>query len=155
MKQLLVVVLLAMLSTPLLVAAHEADEPNAAPEDPNLTDEAMGIMTDGQSTSTACTITSGACSTAGSSNYINRTLSYNTATGIFSGSIITNLCPNKQSNYFSGVLRAGVGSTAQCVKQIFPAKTYTFPAAAPLRGVVAYSMSGGASVYGMDIADLP
>jgi hypothetical protein len=115
-----------------------------------------GAATVGQSTDTTCTAITGNCMLDGSSNYVVRDLAYDTATGMFSGSIVTNSCPNFQYQLINGMkidLQTGLedsslvtgGASADCVKQTFPA--YTAPIAAPTLGAVAYSIHG-VQIYG-------
>jgi hypothetical protein len=80
-----------------------------------------------------------ACALDGSSNYVNRSLTY--LNGKFSGTIKTNLCPNKA---------LPVGNPApspSCNEQTYPATT-TAPTAAGLLGRVGMSISGGVNIYG-------
>ena len=80
-----------------------------------------------------------ACASDGSSNYVNRSLTY--LNGKFSGTIKTNLCPNK-------ALPAGINAPSpSCIEQTYPATT-TVPAAAGLLGRVGMSISGGVNIYG-------
>jgi hypothetical protein len=104
----------------------------------------------GRTTSAACTMSSGTCSGTGSSNYISRSLSYSTTTGLFTGTIITNQCSNDKWGRYSGVDYSGSAShSASCVQQTFPAPAYVnTPVAAPLRNVVGYSITGGVNIYG-------
>lgn len=104
----------------------------------------------GQTTSTQCTVSSGSCSGAGTSNYISRSLSYSASTGLFSGTIITNQCSNNKWGRYNGKDYSGtMGHTATCVQQTFPAPAFVnTPAAASLRGPIGFSMAGGANIYG-------
>eukprot|EP00158_Paraphelidium_tribonemae_P005468 Partr_v1_DN27360_c0_g2_i2_m46699 len=104
----------------------------------------------GQSSDTTCTVTSGNCATDGSSNYMARSLTFDTATGKFSGNIVTNQCANNNRwGRFDGSSTPFGSHTASCVKQTFPAPAYTSgPKAAPLRGILGYSISGGVDIYG-------
>ena len=64
---------------------------------------------------------------------------------------MTNGCPNHAGAYqFNGVQDAGVPlSVASCIKQTIPASGYTAPPiAAPLRGVIGYTISGGEEIFG-------
>jgi hypothetical protein len=121
--------------------------------------EMGGDDTLGQSADTTCPAVTGSCLLDGSSNYAVRELTYDSATGIFSGSIITNSCPNFRYQVIDGntvatnlntgeidaTLLAG-GAEADCVKQTFP--SYTGPTAAPTLGAVAYSLRG-VQIYGL------
>jgi hypothetical protein len=79
-------------------------------------------------------------------------LVWSTATGTFSGSFVTNGCPNHIGAYqYGGVLDASVPvSGANCISQTIPAPDFSAspPIAAPLRGVIGYTISGGESIYG-------
>lgn len=94
-----------------------------------------GLSTNGQQSDTTCTAAT-TCGSAGTANYVSRSLTYDKNTGIFSGTMTTNLCPTHATT--------GPTNTPSCVKQTFPAPDYattqTFPKAAPLRGIVAYSI---------------
>jgi len=106
--------------------------------------------TSGAATSTACGTS--ACTTLGGGNFMSRaSLTWSTATGTFSGSFVTNGCPNHKGAYeFNGVRDALVpASGSSCIQQTMPAPAYaTTPAAAPLRSVIGYSISGGENLYG-------
>lgn len=107
------------------------------------------ITVSGQASSTACTVTSGTCANDGSSNYITRSLAYDGSTGKFTGTLTTNGCPNgAKYNTYTGYTGFYGGASAVCVQQTLPAPSYTTgPSAAPLRGVVGYSMYG-VNIYG-------
>lgn len=99
------------------------------------------ISVPGQSSSTACTSYT-TCGTDGTKNYFSSSMSYNTSTGIFSGSITTNLCPD---------MKTLATSTPSCVTQTFPAPGYAIanlPKSVPLRGIIAYTARSGVSIYG-------
>ena len=92
------------------------------------------------------------CALDGSSNYHLATLAYDTTTGIFTGSIVTNQCPEHPYGMTLGVMSGAHMSAGTCISQQFPAPAYasnlTLPAAAPLRGPVGFSISGGVNIYG-------
>ena len=110
-----------------------------------------GLTVSGQTTSSTCSISSGICALDGTSNQVTRSLTYSATTGKFTGTVLSNLCSNNKfgrdenGTQFS----TGVGHTASCVQQTFPAPAYTGtgPFAAPLRGPVAYSLYG-VYIYG-------
>ena len=111
-------------------------------------------LPDGASVSTSCP--SSKCertSTSVSGNYMSRTnLTYDSSTGKFSGTLITNGCPNHVGAYhFDGVYDKNVPvSSAVCISQTIPAssKYTTLPLATPLRGVIGVTISGGEHLYG-------
>jgi hypothetical protein len=93
------------------------------------------------------------CARAGTSNYMSRSLSYDTSTGFFSGSFTSNSCPEFEIFKFNGVAEAGQGPqyTATCYTQPIPANGYvgvSFPRQAPTRGVSGFTISGGSDIYG-------
>ena len=78
-------------------------------------------------------------------------LAWSTATGTFSGSFISNGCASHAGAYeYGGVRDTRVpAGTANCIQQTIPAPGYTSPpAAAPLRSIIGYSISGGENIYG-------
>jgi hypothetical protein len=111
-------------------------------------------LPEGASISTICGTTS--CtrtSTSISGNFMSRAgLTYNTSNGKFNGTLVTNGCPNHVEAYhFNGVFDAMVPvSNPVCISQTIPASsTYTtLPVAAPLRGVIGVTISGGEHLYG-------
>jgi hypothetical protein len=111
-------------------------------------------LPDGASISTSCP--SSPCertSTSVSGNYMSRTgLTYDSSTGKFSGTLITNGCPNHVGAYqFDGIYDKNVPvSSAVCISQTIPAssKYTTLPLATPLRGVIGVTISGGEHLYG-------
>jgi hypothetical protein len=112
-----------------------------------------GGSTAGSTTSTSCTSTTcSRTSTSVSGNYMSRSsLLYDTSTGKFSGSFITNGCPNHyQAYHYNGVYDSNVPTTSpSCIVQTIPATGYsTVPKAAPLRSVIGYTISGGEKLYG-------
>ena len=92
------------------------------------------------------------CTTAGGGNYMTRSLTLNTATGVFSGSLTTNGCPNHAGAYqYSGVLDARVpAASASCQTWTLPVSGYVagVATAAPLRSSIGYTISGGEAIYG-------
>ena len=87
------------------------------------------------------------CSLDGTASYVFRALTYNTGSGVFTGSLTTNQCPSDPRAYsFGGVMAQGPINNAECVTQTFPAVT-VLPAAANLRGAVGWSVQGE-NVYG-------
>jgi len=104
----------------------------------------------GQSSSTLCgSKSSGQCAYDGSTNFVSRSLSFSPTSGKFSGYLITNQCSNKNYGKYAGVQSNVPMSHASCVRQNLPARAYTtLPVAAPIRGVVGYSLSGAADIYG-------
>lgn len=98
----------------------------------------------GQATSTSCSTTT--CASNGSSNSHSLSLTYNTTTGIFSGTLTTNGCCNYQRTY-NGVA-ASYSASGTCITQTFPAPAYTStPVAAPLLSNIGYTLNG-VNVYG-------
>ena len=99
-------------------------------------------------TATGMCGTATACTATGSAAYTTRALTFNTATGIFTGSITTNQCPHiaLESTYL-GVLRSTMLPTLTCVKQCYPVPSLATSAAA-LRGPVGFTVRGGMNVYG-------
>jgi len=73
-----------------------------------------------------------------------------TTTGIFTGSITTNQCPNHAGAYqFNGVKDNLVGAaTASCITFTVPVSGYSGPKAAPLLNGIGYTISGGEVLYG-------
>lgn len=102
----------------------------------------------GQTSSTECTQSSGDCKEDGSSNYMSRELVYDKDTGKFNGHITTNQCSN--NNRWGDINGKHFGNhSAECIRQEIPSPTYTNgPNAAPLRGALGYSLSGGVNIYG-------
>ena len=76
-----------------------------------------------------------ACTATGTAAYTTRALAYNTATGVFSGTITTNQCPHigLESTYL-GVLRTTQMPALSCVKQCVPVLPSLTTSAASLRG---------------------
>ena len=109
-----------------------------------------GGLAPGAVSSTTCPAFT--CTTAGGGNYITRSLTLNPATGVFSGSLTTNACPNHAASYqYSGVLDAKVpAATATCQTWTLPVTGYAAgtPTAAPLRMSIGYTISGGEAIYG-------
>jgi len=101
-------------------------------------------------TATATTCTSSTCTTSGGGNYCTRSLTLDTTTGIFTGSITTNQCPNHAGAYqFNGVKDNLVGAaTASCITFTVPVSGYSGPKAAPLLNGFGYTISGGEVLYG-------
>lgn len=111
----------------------------------------MGPMTvsfAGNSKSTECTVTSGDCKEDGTSNYMDRELTYDTATGKFSGYVVSNQCANNNRWGDFGTEHFG-NHQASCIKQEIPSSTFAKgPNATPLRGPIGFSLSGGVNIYG-------
>jgi len=79
---------------------------------------------------------------------MNRTLSYDTGTGKFSGTFVSNSCPEFTTQVFNGVQDPQAPSyTATCYSQPIPQYT-TFPHLLPTRGVAGFTISGGSDIYG-------
>eukprot|EP00301_Raphidiophrys_heterophryoidea_P020338 c5061_g1_i1.p1 GENE.c5061_g1_i1~~c5061_g1_i1.p1 ORF type:complete len:358 (-),score=57.69 c5061_g1_i1:324-1352(-) len=90
--------------------------------------------------SSECTTTSGTCSNSGTSNNIYRNLIYDSATGKFTGTLVTNGCPD---HTFYGNL------SPRCITVTFPGSAYTSgPKAAPTLGRIGMVLSGGTNIYG-------
>lgn len=108
-----------------------------------------GASSPGTATATTCSSVT-TCAKDGSNNYISRTIEYSTTTGIFTGSLTTNTCPNHAGAWtYNGVLDTLVPSmTASCIKFTFPVTGYTGPVAAPLLNSVGFTITGGEMVYG-------
>ena len=108
-----------------------------------------GMMgtTPGITTSTAC---SGTCTTIGGGNYCTRSLTLDTTTGIFTGSITTNQCPNHAGAYqFNGVKDNLISAAAaSCVTFTVPVSGYSGPKATPRRLGIGFTISGGEVLYG-------
>ncbi len=103
----------------------------------------------GTATATTCSSVT-TCAKDGSNNYMSRTITYSTSTGIFTGSLTTNTCPNHAGAWtYNGVLDTLVPSmTASCIKFTFPVTGYTGPVAAPLLNSIGFTVSGGEYIYG-------
>eukprot|EP00873_Tetraselmis_striata_P041442 jgi/Tetstr1/461706/TSEL_000600.t1 len=81
------------------------------------------------------------CSCSETGNELVNNLAYDPATGLFSGTLVTNLCPKHNPD-------AG-GNDADCTEQTFPDAAFAqTPTATPLLGRVALTYSGGVNVYG-------
>lgn len=96
---------------------------------------------------TSCTAVTGSCAKDGSSNYISRSLTYDTNTGIFTGSIVTNICPDFAYGVYPGLTQTYGAAMPSCSSFSFPSVSGT-PKAASLRGAVGYSFNGGVNIYG-------
>ena len=111
-----------------------------------------GATVAGQTTSTACPSSTTSCTTsAGGGNFISRaSLSWSTVTGTFSGSFVTNGCPNHAGAYqYGGALDPNVmPGRPNCIQQTLPAVTGTPPLASSLRGAIGYTISGGETIFG-------
>ena len=108
-----------------------------------------GVTTPGAVAASSCG--SGTCTTSGGGNYMTRNLILDTSTGIFSGSLTTNACPNHAGAYqYGGIKDAKINAaTATCQTWTLPVNAYTtFPKASPLRGAIGYTISGGEVIYG-------
>ena len=108
-------------------------------------------LSPGAAADTSCT--SSTCTTSGGGNFMNITaLKYDATTGVFSGSLVTNTCPNHAGAYkYNGVLDTNVGAaSASCQKFTLPVSGYTAGTltAAPLRLGIGYTISGGELIYG-------
>ena len=107
------------------------------------------LLDPGTAVSTAC---SGTCTTDSTGNYCTRSITSDTSTGIFTGSITTNQCPKYAGAYqFNGVKDNNLPvdqSLPSCVKFTFPVSGYTGPKAAPLRNGMGFTISGGEVIYG-------
>jgi hypothetical protein len=90
----------------------------------------------------------------GGGNYCVRNLTLNAETGVFSGSLVTNACPNHAGAYeYNGVRDVLVrAASASCQKWTLPVAAYAAaagsPKAAPLRSGIGYTISGGETIYG-------
>ena len=109
------------------------------------------LLSDGiLAAASTCTTSQSLCAADGSGSYIDvSNLAYNDATGIFTGKMVTNGCPNfPYGNYTSSAgFYAGAGGTSPtCTTVTFPITTAT-PTAASLRGNVGYTISG-TNIYG-------
>jgi hypothetical protein len=95
---------------------------------------APGAVADSSCTSSTCTVTGGG-------NYCVRNLTLNAETGVFSGSLVTNACPNHAGAYeYNGVRDVLVrAASASCQKWTLPVAAYAAavgsPKAAPLRAL--------------------
>lgn len=93
------------------------------------------------------------CQLNGSSNYHVTQLSYDRSKGLFSGSITSNQCPEHPYGTTLGSMSGAHGSSASCITQQFPDSRFASaalqnqPVAAPLRGRVGLSLSGGVNIY--------
>jgi hypothetical protein len=85
----------------------------------------------------ACVAASPSKCTAASSLYVARSLTYNAATGVFTGNLTANGCPSTWSSPVAPLSNDAAGS---CYTQSFPA--YTGAQAAPSTGSVALSLNG-------------
>jgi hypothetical protein len=113
-----------------------------------------GITVSGQSTSTSCTLSDGTtCARDGSSNQVGRSLTYDSTTGKFSGTMIMNQCSNNLwgRDTDGSLFTQGAGHTVSCKQQTFPAPDYssipTGGKAAPTRSPVGFSLYG-VNMYG-------
>ena len=90
------------------------------------------------------------CAADGSSNYVKRDLVWDAIMGIMKGTVISNRC----ADHPYGVAAGDPGQqqryhTAACTVQTFPDANFAAgAAAAPLRGTVGLSLSGGCNIYG-------
>lgn len=92
------------------------------------------------------------CALDGSDNYHDISLSYDAQTGIFSGTVKSNLCSNDHYGYCAECDPPGYKDhqhTAECVSQTFP--SHTGPSAAPLRGRIGLTRAG-VNIYGPEEA---
>ncbi len=93
-----------------------------------------------------CSSSSSSCDLAGGGNYVSRSLSYDTSSGKFSGTITTNFCPNfPYGNYTSYTAKGDTKPT--CTTVTIPSYN-TLPTAAPLRNAIGYSITGGINLFG-------
>lgn len=108
-----------------------------------------GCGANGVSATGSCGTSTSSCATDGTSAYTTRALTFDTTTGIFSGTITTNMCPHLAlENTFKGVIKT-VSNTPLCCKFTFPAAAYSsLPKAALLRGANGFTIRGGMNVYG-------
>ncbi|GMH62172.1 hypothetical protein TL16_g03422 [Triparma laevis f. inornata] len=106
-----------------------------------------GGQTTGQTTSTACAVTSGTCNTDGSSNSgAIRDLTYSTTTGKFTGTITTNQC-NDHVRVIQGGASAPGNNAVSCIEQTIPTITGSTASAIPTLGRAAMTISGGVNIY--------
>ncbi|GMH82894.1 hypothetical protein TrST_g8986, partial [Triparma strigata] len=90
-----------------------------------------GEGTSGQSTSTECAVTSGTCSTDGSTNSgATRDLTYSSTTGRFTGTIITNQC-NDHERIIQGGGSAPGNNAVSCIQQTIPTVSGSTASAIP------------------------
>ncbi|GMH77676.1 hypothetical protein TrST_g7558 [Triparma strigata] len=106
-----------------------------------------GGGTSGQSTSTECAVTSGTCSTDGSTNSgAIRDLIYSSTTGKFTGTITTNQC-NDHERIIQGGGSAPGNNAVSCIQQTIPTVTGSTASAIPTLGTAALTISGGVNIY--------
>ena len=109
-----------------------------------------GGLAPGATSDTTCT--SSTCTTTGGGNFHNLSLTYSSSTGVFSGALVTNTCPNHASAYkYHNVQDLNVGAaSASCQKFTLPVTAYTAGTltATPLRDAIGYTISGGELIYG-------
>jgi len=105
----------------------------------------------GSSTSTAASTcgSTTTCTRSGSSNYMSRSLNYDTSTGVFTGTFTSNSCPEFEFFTFNGVSSVqGPTYQATCYQQPIPQYSAPFPRVLPTRGVAGFTISGGSDIYG-------
>ena len=109
-----------------------------------------GGLAPGAVASTACP--SSPCTTSGGGNFISRALTLDASTGVFSGTLTTNTCPNHPGAYEYGGVRDALvpAATAACQTWTLPVTGYVAgtPTAAPLRLALGFTISGGETIYG-------
>eukprot|EP01134_Creolimax_fragrantissima_P008633 CFRG8633T1 len=96
-----------------------------------------------------CTIPDGtSCSDDGTTNEVMSNITYDDTTGIYSGIMIFNQCPNNDPNgRTNSTQEYQIMATSSCQQITFPDMNYEGPVAAPLRGRIGLSMYG-VNIYG-------
>lgn len=86
-----------------------------------------------------------ACPNDGSGNFIQYIdVTFDTQTGMWSGSILSNQCGDHEQGWYNGEYLAAATPTAECTLWEFP--TTDYPAAGSLLGALGVTVSGGISV---------
>ena len=131
-------------------AARRVREGNATAPGPGRSLQGMVPATPGSVASTACAVLSGACAVptaTTSSTSTTISLSYALGTGVFSGAVVTNQCPQWPADFqYNGSLITHP-VPASCVQQTFPGTAYAFPAALPLGGRIGLALRSGENLY--------
>eukprot|EP00238_Polyblepharides_amylifera_P009832 CAMPEP_0196580674 /NCGR_PEP_ID=MMETSP1081-20130531/29978_1 /TAXON_ID=36882 /ORGANISM="Pyramimonas amylifera, Strain CCMP720" /LENGTH=428 /DNA_ID=CAMNT_0041900615 /DNA_START=106 /DNA_END=1392 /DNA_ORIENTATION=+ len=97
-----------------------------------------GVVASGQTSVGTCTPNSGTCSSAGTSNYVYRSLSYNVSTGKMTGTITTNQCVDHPAEQ----------GTVDCIEQQFPAPDFaSAPSGIPTLNRIALGLKSGINIY--------
>lgn len=85
------------------------------------------------------------CALDGSDSFIDRELTYDTGTGKFSGTILTNSCNDHVKAYEGS---DAPQAKASCEEQTIPSPSVDSPGAVPRLGRIGMTLSGGVNIYG-------